>query len=230
MCRRRSAANIHLEMSKQAFDREVAGLEALRSASDPQATREQLGKALTDCNDYLVSSRFDHGRVEVSRADPRSAHAFDRFFVDPVKADPQCMAKNAIVQALKKLGIAPRMLMRVGSVTCSRAAIGFTGLTRAQLTVAERNYSSAADLMRVGDNDPTSVSGHGFHFVSLARCITSRGAGDASPLSTILQSACAAQVVHPLRVMQCLIHTRERPCCDSFKVIGASPLAHSGRH
>jgi DNA polymerase-3 subunit alpha len=37
-------------------------------------------------------------------------------------------------------------------------AFGFTGLTRAQLTVAEQYYSSAADLMRVGDNDPTSMS------------------------------------------------------------------------
>jgi hypothetical protein len=34
---------------------------------------------------------------------PEVLSAFDRFFVDPVKSDPQCWAKNALVKALVKL-------------------------------------------------------------------------------------------------------------------------------
>src|SRR5216683_771730 len=37
-------------------------------------------------------------------------------------------------------------------------AFDFTGLTRAQLSVAELYYASAADLMRGGDNDPAGTS------------------------------------------------------------------------
>jgi DNA polymerase III alpha subunit len=37
-------------------------------------------------------------------------------------------------------------------------AFDFTGLTRAQLSVAEQYYASAADLMRASDNDPAGTS------------------------------------------------------------------------
>jgi DNA polymerase III alpha subunit len=37
-------------------------------------------------------------------------------------------------------------------------AFDFTGLTRAQLSVAEQYYASAADVMRSGDNDPAGTS------------------------------------------------------------------------
>jgi len=38
-----------------------------------------------------------------------------------------------------------------------RRAVGFTGLARAQLALAEQVYSALGDLLRASDRDPTGV-------------------------------------------------------------------------
>ena len=92
-------------MSKLALDRKLAALEALRSSDDRAASRDQLRKALNDRNNYVVSRAAaiaaDMRRDELL---PDVLAAFDRFFVDPVKTDPQCLAKNALASALRDLG------------------------------------------------------------------------------------------------------------------------------
>src|SRR5919201_381471 len=92
-------------MSRLAFDRKIAALEALRGLDDPAARREQLRAALKQRNNYLVSKAAaiatDLNCVELL---PDLLAAFDTFFVDPLKSDPQCLAKNAIVRALRALG------------------------------------------------------------------------------------------------------------------------------
>jgi HEAT repeat protein len=91
-------------MSKQVFERKINELEALRSASDSAATREQLSKALKDRNNYLVSKAAALvAELKHEELIPDLLMAFDRFFVDPVKLDPHCSAKNAIAKALKEL-------------------------------------------------------------------------------------------------------------------------------
>lgn len=92
-------------MSRKAFDRKIAAVEALRSATGGETTCEQLRKALRDRNNYLVA------RAAAVAADTRCEQlvpdllgAFDRFFVDAVKSDPQCLAKNALAKALRELG------------------------------------------------------------------------------------------------------------------------------
>jgi HEAT repeat protein len=92
-------------LSKQAFERKIEALEALRSASDPDAVLSPLRKALKDPNNYLVSKAVAIA-ADLKREDliPDLTASFDRFMTDPVKSDPQCWAKTAIAKALKDLG------------------------------------------------------------------------------------------------------------------------------
>ena len=91
-------------MSKQAFEKKLAELEALRTASAAAASAA-LRKALKDRSNYLVSKAAAiAGDLRLDELIPDLAAAFDRFFADPVKSDPQCWAKTAIAKALKDLG------------------------------------------------------------------------------------------------------------------------------
>lgn len=92
-------------MSHQAYREKLAALDALRTESDSDTSAEQLRKALKDRNNYLVARAArvcaDLG-LDALILD--LVQAFDRFFVDPLKSDPQCLAKNAIAAALRDLG------------------------------------------------------------------------------------------------------------------------------
>jgi hypothetical protein len=92
-------------MPRQAFDRKVEALESIRSAQNAEFQREQLEKALRERNNFLVA------RAATIAADlqfddliPDLLKAYDRFFVDPAKSDPQCLAKQALAKALQSLG------------------------------------------------------------------------------------------------------------------------------
>jgi len=90
-------------MSKDALERRIQAIEALRSAPDTAA--EPLRKALRDRNNYLVSrAAAVAGSLGLGALVPDLLAAFDRFLEDSVKSDPQCWAKNAIVKALRELG------------------------------------------------------------------------------------------------------------------------------
>jgi len=92
-------------MSKQAFDKKLEAIQALRSEPASEAAIEQLRKALRDRSNYLVSKA---AAIAADRSFsgliPDLLAAFDRFLIDAVKSDPKCWAKNAIVKALKDLG------------------------------------------------------------------------------------------------------------------------------
>jgi HEAT repeat protein len=87
-------------VSREAFERKLDALEALRSA--PDAAR--LRKALADRNNYYVSKAAAIV-AEQSRKDliPDLLAAFERFLSDAVKSDPKCWAKIAIAKALRDL-------------------------------------------------------------------------------------------------------------------------------
>jgi HEAT repeat protein len=93
---------------KQAYARKIEALEALRSLrsdSDAAVVREQLRGALSDRSNYLVAKAAAIATErKAEELLPELLAAFDRFFTDPVKSDPQCLAKNAIAGALKDLG------------------------------------------------------------------------------------------------------------------------------
>ncbi len=93
---------------KEAFERKLEALAALRATPSPEAAPDAaidpLRKALKDRSNYLVSKAAAlAGELRLTALIPDLLGAFDRFMVDPAKTDPQCWAKDAIVKALKDL-------------------------------------------------------------------------------------------------------------------------------
>ena len=128
-------------MAKQAFEKKLAGLEALRHASDPAAVRDPLRKALKDRNNYLVSKAAAiAGDRRIEELTDDLIAAFDRFFADPVKSDPQCWAKNAIAKALKDLG-------------CRQASVFVRGIDHVQLEPVWGRRADSAQRRRPGDQE-----------------------------------------------------------------------------
>jgi HEAT repeat protein len=88
----------------RSFERELAQLEALSGRIPDANGIERVRRALGSENNYLVAKAArivaDYSLAELL---PEVLTAFDRFFVDPVKNDPQCWAKNALVKTLVKL-------------------------------------------------------------------------------------------------------------------------------
>jgi len=90
--------------AKRTFERELAELESMSGRIPDTDEIEKVRSALKKDNNYLVSKAAklvtDH---TLSALLPEVLEAYERFFLDPVKNDPQCWAKNALVKALVKL-------------------------------------------------------------------------------------------------------------------------------
>ena len=91
------------------FDKELAEMEALVAsfrggiALDEDSTK-YLRKALTHRNNFLVSKAAKLvADAELFALLPEILTAYDRFFLDASKSDPQCWAKHALVKTLVKL-------------------------------------------------------------------------------------------------------------------------------
>jgi hypothetical protein len=81
--------------AKRKFEEQLAALDALRPLP-PEAAVEPLRKALANRNNFVVGKAADLIRtLNLSQLTPDLLTAFDRFYEDPVKTDPQCWAKNA---------------------------------------------------------------------------------------------------------------------------------------
>jgi hypothetical protein len=86
------------------FDAELAAIEALRHGAIDAAAVEQLRRALGHKNNYVVSKAAKLvTENELAALLPEILTAYDRFFVDAEKSDPQCWAKNELAKALVKL-------------------------------------------------------------------------------------------------------------------------------
>jgi hypothetical protein len=85
---------------KRSFEDELAALDALRQ-QPPEACIVPLRKALQHRNNFVVAKAADLVReFQLTQLTQELLTAFDRFFTDPVKSDPQCWAKNSISRAL----------------------------------------------------------------------------------------------------------------------------------
>jgi HEAT repeat protein len=85
---------------KRQFEQQIAALDVLRRA--PDNTRiDALRRALGHRNNFVVAKAADLAReFQLSDLTPDLLKAFDRFFENAEKSDPQCWAKNAISRAL----------------------------------------------------------------------------------------------------------------------------------
>ena len=87
-------------MAKRAFEDKLTELDAVSSLPAEEAL-PALQKALKSPNNYLVAKAAEIvRRLPLKELTPDLVAAFDRFFVDAEKRDPQCWAKNAISRAL----------------------------------------------------------------------------------------------------------------------------------
>jgi hypothetical protein len=87
---------------KRKFEEQLAALDGLRQQM-PAESAEPLRRALAHRNHYVVAKAADLVReFALAELIPALREAFDRFFDDPVKTDPQCWAKNALSRALAR--------------------------------------------------------------------------------------------------------------------------------
>lgn len=85
---------------KRGFDQQLAQLESLRNATESER-QQGLRKALGNRNNFLVAKAADLAReLNLTQLTDALLEAFDRFFENPEKTDPQCWAKNALSRAL----------------------------------------------------------------------------------------------------------------------------------
>jgi hypothetical protein len=86
--------------AKKAFDQQIAMIDGLREAP-PKTRVEGLRKALGDRNNFIAGKAADLAReCNHKELTDDLLKAFDRFFDNAEKTDPQCWAKNAISRAL----------------------------------------------------------------------------------------------------------------------------------
>lgn len=134
---RQIAASAKLESmpGKRGFEQQIAALEALRQ--QPEESRaEPLRKALAGKNNFLVGKAADLVReFGLAALAPELLAAFERFFEDAEKSDPQCWAKNAISRALAAFEV-------------QEADVFLRGMRHVQLEPAYGGRSDSAGTLR----------------------------------------------------------------------------------
>ncbi len=85
---------------KRKFEEQIAALDALRDQPEDRRA-EPLRKALGGKNNFIAAKAADLIReFNLAELAPDLLAAFDHFFENPEKSDPQCWAKNSISRAL----------------------------------------------------------------------------------------------------------------------------------
>jgi hypothetical protein len=85
---------------KRKFEEQMAAIDRLADLSREESI-EPLRKALGNRSNFMVGRAADLIRKrKLTDLTPELLAAFDRFFEDPSKSDPQCWAKNAIAKTL----------------------------------------------------------------------------------------------------------------------------------
>jgi hypothetical protein len=91
-------------MAHRGFDEQMAALEALRGRELDVDAVALVKKSLANRSNFLVAKAArlaeDAGLADLV---PDLVAAYDRFFINAEKTDPQCWAKNALSRALAKL-------------------------------------------------------------------------------------------------------------------------------
>ena len=109
MSEKQTRKSAHGSLSPRGFDKELAELEAFAGSmkagsSLDAAAIEHLRKTLAHRNNFIVAKAAKLvADAELFDLLPDALAAFDRFFIDAAKADPQCWAKNALAKTLVKL-------------------------------------------------------------------------------------------------------------------------------
>jgi len=91
-------------MAQRGFDEQLEALDGLKDRTLDADALSLIKKSLANRNNFIVAKAArlaeDKNLVDLL---PDLLAAFDRFFINPEKSDPQCWAKNALSRALPKL-------------------------------------------------------------------------------------------------------------------------------
>ena len=129
------ALDYHSMAGKRSVEQQLAALDELRHQA-PEACIEPLRKVLAYRNNYVVAKAADLVReFRLSGLMPELLAAFDRFFANPIKTDPQCWAKNALSRALAAL-------------ECQDSRVFLRGLRHIQLEPVWGGVSDTAGTLR----------------------------------------------------------------------------------
>ena len=131
------ALDYHSMAGKRSVEQQLAALDELRHQA-PEACIEPLRKVLAYRNNYVVvvAKAADLVReFRLSGLMPELLAAFDRFFANPIKTDPQCWAKNALSRALAAL-------------ECQDSGVFLRGLRHIQLEPVWGGVSDTAGTLR----------------------------------------------------------------------------------
>jgi hypothetical protein len=92
-------------LSHRGFDEQMAALDALKGRPLDADAIDLVRKSIASRSNFLVAkaARLAEDNQTADLV-PGLVAAFDRFFVNAEKTDPQCWAKNALSRALSKLG------------------------------------------------------------------------------------------------------------------------------
>jgi hypothetical protein len=91
-------------MAHRVFDEQMAALDALKGRELEADSRLLVRKMLGSRSNLLVAKAARlAGDAGLDELTPDVLAAFERFFIDAAKTDPQCWAKNALSKALVKL-------------------------------------------------------------------------------------------------------------------------------
>jgi len=91
-------------MAHRAFDEQMGALDALKGRELDAEAIALIKRSLANRNNFVVAKAArlaeDNGLADLL---PELLAAYDRFFTNPEKTDPQCWAKNALSRALARL-------------------------------------------------------------------------------------------------------------------------------
>lgn len=92
-------------MAHRGFDEQMEALEVLKGQPMDAAGVDLIRKALAGKSNFLAAKAARLAEeAELVSVVPKLTAAFERFFENADKSDPQCWAKNAISRALPRLG------------------------------------------------------------------------------------------------------------------------------
>ena len=120
----------------RSFERELAVLESMSGRRPDADGIEHVRKALGHDNNYLVAkaARIVGDNVLLALL-PEVLAAYNRFFENAVKSDPQCWAKNALIKA-------------VVALECREPKVYLRGLRHIQEEPVWGGYSDTAGALR----------------------------------------------------------------------------------
>ncbi len=100
-------------MKKRPLEKTLQALRRVREAPEAEESRRELEAVLGGEGSHAVARAATLvGELGKAALVPDLVAAFPRFFVDPVRTDPGCAAKTAIVEALRRLEQNERALYR----------------------------------------------------------------------------------------------------------------------